>query len=551
MRPLFHFCSQRHLSILFLSFALFSCATRDSGGASVGVPAGPNSEGSAEAFEQGLKFIRENPSEREDERIQHFLWLDQWIEIFERRNRLSVERGRELSQDLRAFVVEPMMSGASLEKILARAGSAVGKNTANYYLYLSALRESTIDSAISYLKAIQDEPYSGLYAQAQELLQVGTTSETMSSGKLGVLIPLTGELKNYGKEVMDALQTLSGFAASEGLQFVFVDSGSGNDSLQAALNKLVNDENVLAVIGPVTTAASQFVFERAELMKVPVISLAPRENLTMYGSYSFRSALTLRDQINRLAKFIRTDLGAKRVAMMFPENDYGWDAAKIAKESFTREGLEIKHAKVYAPETTDFKDPLKEMTRLDVPRARVDEVCPKNRVLEGCVKSINDLNPVLDFEVLFVPDFADAGGYLLPTLPFLKIYGVQVVGLSGFHSPKLLERAQDSAEGLIFTDSFFESSQDFKTRLFVNRYEELTGTKPSKIAAEAFDVGAMMISLLRGNSRSAVSREGLRESLSRLSGFDGVTGQMFSEAQQIRKEPQVLTVRNGRFQLLR
>jgi branched-chain amino acid transport system substrate-binding protein len=167
------------------------------------------------------------------------------------------------------------------------------------------------------------------------------------------------------------------------------------------------------------------------------------------------------------------------------------------------------------------------------------------------VKSINDLNPVLDFEVLFVPDFADAGGYLLPTLPFLKIYGVQVVGLSGFHSPKLLERAQDSAEGLIFTDSFFESSQDFKTRLFVNRYEELTGTKPSKIAAEAFDVGAMMISLLRGNSRSAVSREGLRESLSRLSGFDGVTGQMFSEAQQIRKEPQVLTVRNGRFQLLR
>ncbi len=541
--------------LLFAGFVLLQACATSSGpgaGASVGVPRGPENDASLDSFNQGLKFIRENPSDREDERIQHFLWLDQWMNIFERNGRLTQDRGQELSQDLKAFAAEPPLSSSALQKILTRAETLTGRNIANYYLYLAALRESTIDDALNYLRAIQDEPYSGLYAQAQDLLQMGGGGVGASSGKIGVLVPLSGELKSYGKEIMDSLQTLTSFAGSEGLEFVFADSGSNNDELQAGFQRLVSEENVLAIIGPVTSSASQYVFERAELMQVPVISLAPRERLTMYGNFSFRSALTLRDQIAALSRFIREGLGARRVAMMFPENDYGWDAAKIAEESFASEGLELKHVRVYAPDTTDFKEPLKEMARLDIPRVRSDEVCPnKGPVFQSCVKSLNDLLPILDFEVLFVPDFADAGGYFLPTIPFLRMYGVQIVGLSGFHSPKIIERAQEAAEGLIFTDSFYGDSKDFRSRLFVDRYSELVGSPPTKMAAEAMDVGAVLLSILQSSRGANLSRTMVRDELTRVSGFEGVTGRLFSEAQQLRKTPKIMVVRNGRFQELR
>jgi len=539
--------------LLLVSILAASCASGPggNGGSSVGVPRGPETDASSDAFDQGIKFIRENPSEREDERIQHFLWLDQWIQIFERNNRLSNDRGRELSQDLKSFVAEPPLGKSSLEKIGVRATTLVGRNTANYYLYLAALKESTLEAAVSYLKAIQEDPYSGLFAQAQDLLQMGGGPVGAASGKIGVLVPLSGELKNYGKEIMDSLQALTSFSAAEGLEFVFVDSGDSNESLQAAVQRLAMDENVLAVIGPVTTSASQYVFERAELLRLPVISLAPRERLQMYGGYSFRSALTLRDQIAELSKFIRNTLGAKRVAILFPENDYGWDAAKLAQEAFRLQGLEVNHVRVYPPDSTDFKDPLKNMARLDMPRVRADEVCPKKGPgFENCVKSTGDLLPILDFEVLFVPDFADSGGYLLPTIPFLRMYGIQVVGLSGFHSQKLLERAGDSAEGLIITDSFYSESKEFRNRLFVSRYQELTNATPTKMAAEAFDVGAVLLSIFQ-KSQGKLSRDFVRDELNRVSSFAGVTGNLYSESQQLRKSPRVLVVRNGQFREFR
>lgn len=260
---------------LALSFLILSCGPKSEQQASVGVPKGPDTEASVDSFNQGLKFIRENPSDREDERVQHFLWLDQWISIFERSNKMTPEFGQELYKDLVSFVTNPDLGKASLERIGGRAETQMGKNVASYYLYLNSLKESTLEAALAYLKSIQPDPYSDLHSKATELLSM-PASGGAASGKVGVLVPLTGDLKNFGKEVMDSLQTLSGFAGSEGMEFVFVDTGTTNDSLQAAFQKLVSDENVVAIIGPVTSSASQFVFERADLTRVPVISLAPR-----------------------------------------------------------------------------------------------------------------------------------------------------------------------------------------------------------------------------------------------------------------------------------
>lgn len=548
------------LLLLFVGVFVSSCASKTSQPASVGVPEGPSTQSSLESFVQGLNFMRDNPSEREDERVQRFLWLDQWVKILGENGRLNDDLAVELSNDLKSFLVEPEMSQGSLERIIARSETTLGKNIAYYQTYLSVLKGNSVDRALSFLGFIQEDGFTGLYEKAQNLLRLQSVQAMTESRKIGVLIPLSGEFKSFGQQVAQAVQVVSSLAVSEGVEFVLMDSGSTDDELLEGFQKLVLRENVAVVIGPITAKASEFIFERAQILGVPVISLAPRENLETYGPYAFRSALTLKDQIQGIASFAANKMRAKKVGMLFPDSQYGWDAAKIAETSFPRAGLTIEEIQVYDSGATDFKEPLQKMTRLDFPKLRVDEVCPKevapkneeeaakvsvDSVQQNCVPSLKDLPPLLDFEILFVPDFANTVGLMLPTFPFLRIYGVQVIGLSGLNDPKLISRGQQHAEGVIFTDGFSVDSSDVQSRFFVDRFKSMHQKAPTKMSAEAFDVASLLVDMMR-SSDQLISRNYVFSRLRNLRGFEGVTGKIFSDGYQIRKEARLFIVRDGK-----
>ncbi|PIS11234.1 MAG: hypothetical protein COT73_05050 [Bdellovibrio sp. CG10_big_fil_rev_8_21_14_0_10_47_8] len=534
-------------------FSLLGCSQHRADQAYVGVPGGDTS--SVDSLVQGLRYIREHPAEREDERVQRFLWLDQWIQSLDESNRLTPEMGREFFLDFNSFVKDPSLGRASLETIVSRAETKLGRNVANYELYLNILKDQSIESALSYVRSIEDDGISDLHFRAQQLLNLQSNRALSESRRIGVLIPFKGEFQAYGRQVMNAVQVASNLAYSDGVEFLFRDAGETEDELLESFQKLVLEDKVAGIIGPISSAASEFVFERAQIMGVPVVSLAPRENLEMYGPYSFRSTLSLEDQIEALAKLIREKMRAKRVGILYPDSRYGWDASKIAERVFDERGVQIRQFQIYPEGATDFKNELKRMTRLDYPKLRVAELCPKRDqsadeeadrpANPNCVESLNDLPPILDFEVLLVPDFADTVGLMLPTLPFLKIYGLQVVGLSGLNSMKLVERGQQHAEGVIFTDSFDVDSASVQNRLFLEKYEELAQEKPSKLAAEAFDVSMIFVSLMRKAS-GATTRDQIFSGLRNLYNFPGVTGEIYADQGQLRKRARLFIVRDGK-----
>jgi len=534
-------------------FGALGCSQHRANQAYVGVPGGDTS--SVDSLVQGLRYIHEHPAEREDERVQRFLWLDQWIQSLERSNRLTPEMGREFWGDFNSFVKNPSLERGSLETIVSRAGTRLGRNIANYELYLNVLKDQSIESALSYVRNIEDDGISDLYSRSQQLLDLQTNRSLSESRRIGVLVPFKGEFQIYGRQVMNAVQVVSNLAYSDGVEFLFRDAGETEDELLESFQKLVLEDKVAGIIGPISSAASEFVFERAQILGVPVVSLAPRENLEMFGPYSFRSTLSLEDQIEALAKLIREKMRAKRVGLLYPDSRYGWDAAKIAEKVFDERGVEIRQIQIYPDGSTDFKSEIKRMTRLDYPKLRVNELCPKKDAKTDkeaeqasnphCVESLNNLPPILDFEVLLVPDFADTVGLMLPTLPFLKVYGLQVVGLSGLNSTKLIERGQEHAEGVIFTDSFDVNSLSVQNRLFSQKYEELAQEKPSKLAAEAFDVSMIFVSLMRRAS-GATTRDQIFSGLRNLYNFPGVTGEIYSDQGQLRKRARLFIVRDGK-----
>jgi ABC-type branched-subunit amino acid transport system substrate-binding protein len=261
----------------------------------------------------------------------------------------------------------------------------------------------------------------------------------------------------------------------------------------------------------------------------------------------------MEDQIKAIGNFISKDLGAHRVGVLMPDSAYGWDVMSRAKPAFQDRSLEIAQMQIYPAGATDFKEQLRRMTRMDFPKLRKDEICSKEKGVvnaEGCAKKWTDLKPIVDFEVLFVPDFADTVGLLLPTLPYLQLYGIQVVGLSGFNSQKLIDRAQDSAEGVIFTDSYLSASNDFATHFFRREYQKSAKQEPSRLAAEAFDVAMLSVEIMK-RSEEPISRDLFLDRLRHTSDFKGATGSLTVENQRLMREPKLITVRDGKFRELR
>ncbi len=540
--------------IIFMTF-LASCAARQSPEPVSGVPEGPAAQQSLDpsmaALMQGLQYVREHPSSREDERIQRFLWLDQWLNVLQTKQRLTPELAQELWGDFTSFVKdEPAVSPSGLRKISEGSQTKLGKNVAHYYTYQGLLKERSLEDALKSLEIVEEDGVSDIYTKSQELLQLYKSKEFSDSRKIGVLLPLSGDLKPLADEVLSSIQIISSMAYTNGVEFVIQDVGSSEADLLKAWNHLVNVEKVAVVMGPLTPRESETIFERAEVSGVPVVSLAPKEGLEGFGQFGFRSVLTLEDQVRKVTKWIRETLKAKRVAIMVPDWPYGMDVLTVAKREFEAAGLEIRGLQVYPANATDFKEPLRRLVNLDIPRIRKDEVCPKNiaeaELPVGCVKNIKDLKPMVDFEVLFVPDAADNAGFLLPTLPYLRIYGVQVVGLSLYNSPRLMERAGDAAEGVVFTDGFVASAKDFQTRWFRDSFKKLTTREPSRLAAEAYDLGMILAKLIQ-DAAGIASREQIVGSLRSLKDFPGVTGKIYFDNNKLKKDPKLLIVRKGSF----
>lgn len=516
-----------------------------------GVPERPQSDSPLESLRQGLLYIRQNPTEREDERIQRFLWLDQWAKLLQDNGRMTSGLGTEFSQDLTNFVQNPPLSRRSLERIVSRAETRLGRNVAYYQLYLTGLRTGAVQDGMRWLEFVEPDGVTDLAERARELLDMRQVGELRASRKIGVLLPLSGDLASFGEEVFTAIQIVSELDYTRGVEFVVHDTGASDAQLLEAFQRLVLDESVTALIGPLSNRASEYVFERSQIMRVPTISLAPREDLNFFGNYNFRSTLTLTDQIRSLGAFLRRQLRVSRIGVLFPDSSYGWDAAKIAQEEFPKFGLQVTEVGIYPEGATDFKEPLQKMLRLDLPRARSHELCREEDPRPNCVRSLDELPPIYNFEVLFVPDQADTVGLLMPTLPFLRVYGLQVVGLSSLHDSRLIERGQNHAEGVIFTESFVASERTVPTRFFVESFRRKTNREPSRLAAEAFDVALMLADQMLQEGRGALDREAMTQSIRRLRAFEGLTGDLYSVENEIRRQPRFMVVRDGSFQLIR
>jgi ABC-type branched-subunit amino acid transport system substrate-binding protein len=403
--------------------------------------------------------------------------------------------------------------------------------------------------------ANQDGPPS---TDASGVLNPNENSYTggVSRKKIGLLIPMTGKYENFGKKVQKAVELAfqhSKDSSARDYELVIGDSGENAESQLKALQKLVEEDQVIGIIGPVISKGIELLAKKAVYYQVPMITLAQIQSPV--ASHLFFCSVSNKDQASQVVQYAVHSLGYNKFAIIAPSNKPGEEMANTFKEEVLTQNGEVSHLEFYEPNLTDFRKPVDRILGLANPEKRKDEL----KMLEEKRKELNithktsrtsqyyTLPPIIDFDAVFIADEAKIAGQIIPTFTYRDAKNLKFIGISSWNSSQLIQRAQDQVEDAIFPVAFNTLNANENTKAFFDLYNNSYNSAPNELDAISFDAAALMINAM-GSSPS--TRDQLRVNIEGSKGVQGATGEFSVEDHRCARTLSLIQVEKGKFEII-
>ena len=411
-------------------------------------------------------------------------------------------------------------------------------------------------------------------------------------GTIGVVLPLTGDFAKYGQmslrgillaaDVFDKVNRDGGGSGASSkklggspgsgarrrsdVRLLVRDSEGDPGKAAAAVRELANEPDLVAIVGPIFSGEAIAAAEAAEQVGVPIVALSTREDIAVDRSQVFRTRTTPADEVDVLVGHAVDVLKAQRFAVLYPRTRYGLGMRKLYWDGVTARGGKMVAASSYEPDAVDFSTAIRNMIgyRFITDRERAAlaerEVLMQNaRRLEPEAAALvrteaysmlgpegEPLPPIVDFDVLFIPDSADKIALIGPGLAFHEVRGVRLLGTSDWVDDKLLSAGRAHVSGAIISTSFYpESDVPFVTE-FMEGYRATYASEPDAYAAEAYDAtNLLLVQLSAGKS----DRDGVRAGLLDMRAYPGATGVLtMHPSGNARRRPFLLKFSRHRFE---
>lgn len=385
-------------------------------------------------------------------------------------------------------------------------------------------------------------------------------------GTIGVVLPLSGDFADYGQESLrgillasdlfsttEEVTTRAGYPdeavgeIGEGgtprpdIKLIVRDSEGDPEKAAEHVRELGLNPSVIAVIGPIFSQESLAAADAAEQMGVPLVALSTREDLPENRPNAFRTRTTPSDEVAALVSHSVEVLKAKRFAVLYPRTRYGRGMRKLYWEAVTARGGRMVAASSYEPDAVDFSEAIRNMIgyrfltsweqealsqRRDILRTArrlppAQELHLRNAAYSVLGPESEPLPPIVDFDVLFIPDAADKIALIAPGLALHEIREVGLLGSSDWLDDELLRVGRQHVSGAIISSPFYPNSDLPFVAEFVAGYRKTFAAEPDVYAAEAFDATNLILVQL---SAGRDSRDGVRAGLLDTRAYPGATG---------------------------
>jgi branched-chain amino acid transport system substrate-binding protein len=353
--------------------------------------------------------------------------------------------------------------------------------------------------------------------------------------KIGAILGVTGPASNLGAPEAKTLEMLveqtnaTGGLLGRKVELILKDSGASPEKAISFARQLIEEEQVLAIIGPSTSGESMKVKDICEEGQTILISCAAAETIVNpVAKWVFKSPQNDSFAVIWIYRHLK-ERGLTKIGVVASNTGFG-NAGKAQLEKYAPEyGIEILIAEVYDKEATDLTAVLTKLKAKEVQAVVNWSIEPAQSLV---AKNLRQLGM---------------------TVPLLQSHG--------FGNIKYVEAAGQAAEGIIFpcgrllVSGVLPAGHPQKRLLenYKKQYETRFKEDVSTFGGHAYDAFTILAEAIK--RAGSTDKAKVRDAIENLKGFAGTAGIFnFSATDHLGLDLssfEMLTVKSGKFALLK
>ncbi len=319
--------------------------------------------------------------------------------------------------------------------------------------------------------------------------------------RIGAIAPLTGDVAaTSGQPTLDGIELAIQQVNAQGgitidgtphpITLVTGDDQDNPNQAVAEANRLINQEDIVALVGVPLSRIAIPVASVAEQAQIPLVSSKSTNPDTTAGKlYSFRATFTDTFQGQVLATFAAHKLNRQRAAILYDiASNYNQYLAKIFTEEFTARGGKIVASESYVTGENDF---------------------------QGQLKTIRAANP----DVLFLPNYP---AEVILQSQQARAIGIEAVLIGGDAWSGFTDVSEPSLAGAYYTSDWAVDLDTPTSQAFVEAYQAEYKRLPTSAAALGYDAVQLVIEAIR--AADSLDPVMIRDRLAATKDYTGVTG---------------------------
>ncbi len=351
--------------------------------------------------------------------------------------------------------------------------------------------------------------------------------------KIGAIFSVTGPAAYLGAPegktavmLIDEINKNGGINGMKAVLIIKDSEGSPEKALSFA-KQLIEEDKVVAIIGPTTSGESLAIKDLCEKMKMPLLSCAAAEKIVNpVAHYVFKTP----QNDSYVAKWIFETMkkkGIKKAAVVSSNTGFGKGGEEQLKKYAPDYGITIVISEVYDKDSTDLTALLTKVKSTDAEALVNWSIEPAQSIVAKNMKQLNMKIPLFQSH--------------------------------GFGNIKYVEAAGEAAEGIIFPCGRLLAAEELpdsnpQKKLLVaykSEYEKKYGEQVSTFGGHAYD--AILILKTAIENAKSTDRDKIVEAIENIKGLPGTAGIFnFSSADHNGLSMDsivMLTVKNGKFTL--
>jgi branched-chain amino acid transport system substrate-binding protein len=328
--------------------------------------------------------------------------------------------------------------------------------------------------------------------------------EAKAPVKVGAILAVTGPASFLGAPEARTLEMLvakinaAGGVNGQPLEVIVKDSAGSPEKAVSFAKQLIEENGVLAIIGPSTSGETMQIKPICEQGKTILLSCAAAEVIVNpVAKYVFKTPQKDSQAATWIFKTMKT-LGISKIAVLSDNGGFGKAGKEQLEKIAPEHGVEILANEVYDSKATDLTDILTKVKAANVQAVVNWSIVPAQSIVAKNMKQIG----------LEIPLFQS----------------------HGFGNPKYIEAAGKAAEGLLFPcgrllvvdELAADHPQKALLAAYKKDYEEQFKESVSTFGGHAYDALTILVKALE-HAQSA-DREKVRDAIEGLTGFAGTAG---------------------------